>query len=108
MTERSVTMKSAKKPTHISQKDWDSVDFPRLTDEQLARMRPAREVFPDIDQFPKPRSRGSQKTLTKEQTTIRLDREILAHFRRGGRGWQTRMNQALRHLVERQKKRAKS
>ncbi len=108
MIERDVVMRSAKKPAHISQKDWDAVDFPPLTDEQLARMRPAREVFADIDQFPKPRSRGPQKTPTKEQTTIRLDHKILAHFRRGGRGWQTRMNEALLREVERQKKRAKS
>src|SRR5258708_9818783 len=92
MIERSVVMKSAKKPAHISQKDWDAVDFPPLTDEQLARMRPAREVFPDIDQFPKSRSRGPQKTLPKEQTTIRLDREGLDHFRRGARGWHTHVN----------------
>ena len=101
-------MKGAKKPAHISQEDWDAVDFPPLTEEQLARMRPARAIFSDIDRFPKPRSRGPQKAPTKEQTTIRLDTEILAHFRRSGRGWQTRMNEVLRRAVEREKKRAKS
>ena len=108
MTERDVAMKSVKRPAHISREDWDAVDFPPLTDEQLARMRPAREVFPDIDKFPKPRSRGPQKTPTKVQTTLRLDREILDHFRHGGRGWQTRVNEELRRVIERQKKRAKS
>jgi uncharacterized protein (DUF4415 family) len=108
MTERDVAMQSVKKPAHVSQEDWDAVDFPPLTDEQLARMRPAREVFPDIDKFPGPRSRGPQKAPTKEQTTLRLDSEILDHFRSGGRGWQTRMNETLRREVERQKKRAKS
>ena len=72
------------------------------------RIRPAREVFPDIDEFPKPRPRGPQKAPTKVQATLRLDREIIDHFRRGGRGWQTRMNEELRRVVEREKKRAKS
>jgi len=108
MTERDVAMKSAKKPAHISQKDWDAVDFPPLTDEQLTRMRPAREVFPDIDSFPKPRPRGPQKAPTKVQITLRLDSGVVDHFRHGGRGWQTRVNETLLREVERQKKRAKS
>jgi uncharacterized protein (DUF4415 family) len=33
---------------------------------------------------------------TKELVTLRLDREILDHFRAGGPGWQTRLNDALR------------
>lgn len=98
----------AKKPAHISQKDWDAVDFPPLTDEQLSRMRPAREVFPDIDNFPKPKPRGPQKAPTKVQATVRFDRDVIDYFRATGRGWQTRMNETLRRAVEREKKRARS
>ena len=58
-------MSTIKKPPHISQKDWDAVDFPPLTDEELAGMRPAREVFPDIDSFPKPRRRGCRRRRSK-------------------------------------------
>ena len=83
-------------------------DNPEWTEEMFREAVPASEYFPDFDKFPKPRSRGPQKTPTKEQTTLRLDREILDHFRRGGRGWQTRVNETLRREVERQKKRAKS
>lgn len=32
----------------------------------------------------------------KEQVAIRFDREVLAAFRAGGAGWQTRMNEALK------------
>lgn len=32
----------------------------------------------------------------KEQVAIRIDREVLAAFRAGGSGWQTRMNDALK------------
>ncbi len=33
---------------------------------------------------------------TKEQVALRVDRDVLAAFRAGGPGWQTRMNDALR------------
>jgi uncharacterized protein (DUF4415 family) len=33
---------------------------------------------------------------TKEQVAIRLDHDVLAAFRSGGPGWQTRMNKALK------------
>jgi uncharacterized protein (DUF4415 family) len=95
-------------PADISREDWDAVDFPPLTEEQLAGMRPAREVFPDIDAFPKPRPRGPQKAPTKLQATIRFDRDVIEYFRGTGPGWQTRMNETLRREVERQKRRAKS
>jgi len=39
----------------------------------------------------------------KVSTTIRLSREVIDHFRAGGRGWQTRIDDALRDWVERQK-----
>lgn len=97
-----------KKPDHISQEDWDAVDVPEWTEEMFRRAKPAREVFPDIDSFPKPKGRGPQKTPTKQQATIRFDRDVLDHFRSSGRGWQTRMNAALRGVVEREKRRAKS
>lgn len=97
-----------KKPDHISQEDWDAVDVPEWTEEMFRRARPAREVFPNIDDFPKPRPRGPQKAPTKVQTTIRLDSDVIAHFRQGGKGWQTRLNDALRETVARSRKRAKS
>lgn len=33
---------------------------------------------------------------TKVQTTLRLDRDVVDHFRAGGKGWQGRINAALR------------
>jgi uncharacterized protein (DUF4415 family) len=39
-------------------------------------------------------------TSTKEQVAIRLDHDILATFRASGRGWQTRMNDALRDWLK--------
>jgi uncharacterized protein (DUF4415 family) len=34
--------------------------------------------------------------IPKVQVTIRLDHDILAHFRASGQGWQTRVNEVLR------------
>ena len=49
----------------------------------------------------RPGQRGPQKAPTKEQVTLRLDREVLEHFRHGGPGWQTRLSDTLKRLVSR-------
>jgi uncharacterized protein (DUF4415 family) len=36
---------------------------------------------------------------SRELVTIRLDSEVLEHFREGGPGWQDRLNAALRAAV---------
>lgn len=47
------------------------------------------------------RGRGPQKSPTKERITIRLSAEVVDHFRSGGEGWQTRMNDVLCRWVRR-------
>lgn len=92
-------MRSRKKPPHIAQKDWDDVDSPPLTDEELAGMRPLREVFPDLAEYAAKRKRGQrgpQKAPTKKPVTIRIDRDVLARYKSSGPGWQSRMNEVLR------------
>lgn len=77
---------------------------PEWTEEAAAQARPAREVL--VEQFGpevaaqmlkrKPGQRGAQRAPTKESITLRLDRDVLAHFRAQGAGWQSRINEALR------------
>lgn len=43
--------------------------------------------------------RGKQKSPTKVLTTVRLDADVLAFFKADGRGYQTRINDALRKFV---------
>lgn len=77
-------------------------DNPPLTEDDFKRMRPAREVVPElVDAYSqgKLRVRGPQKAPTKVVTTIRLDPDIIAYFKAGGRGWQTRLNDTLRHAI---------
>ena len=48
-----------------------------------------------------PVKRGRPKLSSpKEPVSLRLDRDVLAHFRRGGRGWQSRINAVLRKAAQ--------
>jgi uncharacterized protein (DUF4415 family) len=48
-----------------------------------------------------PVSRGRPKAeVTKDSISLRLDRDVIAHFRRSGRGWQSRINAALRKAAK--------
>ena len=38
----------------------------------------------------------------KVSTTIRLSRDVIDHFRADGRGWQTRIDEALRDWISKQ------
>ncbi|WP_428273452.1 BrnA antitoxin family protein [Candidatus Palauibacter sp.] len=40
------------------------------------------------------------KARPKISTTIRLSPEVIDHFRAGGRGWQTRIDEALREWIK--------
>jgi len=75
--------------------DPDAFD---ITDEMWARARPAIEVVPEIVAAYR-RRRGPQKTPTKQLVSIRLDRDVVAHFRKPGPGWQQRVNEALRKVA---------
>ena len=44
--------------------------------------------------------RGAQKKPRKTATAIRLSPEVTAYFKAGGRGWQTRIDEALREYVQ--------
>ncbi len=48
-----------------------------------------------------PVSRGRPKAdVTKDLISLRLDRDVIEHFRRTGRGWQSRINAALRKAAK--------
>jgi uncharacterized protein (DUF4415 family) len=74
--------------------DYD--DIPELTDEDFARGVWHRGGKP-LPHGPRgrPKSRNPKRPVS-----IRLDPEVLAHFRRSGRGWQSRINAALRKVAK--------
>ena len=46
---KATALKAKFEPGHgYTQEDWDELDSPELTDEQLAQGRPFAEVFPDL------------------------------------------------------------
>jgi len=77
-----------------------------LTAEDFKHFHPMREVFPElVEAFERARGqRGAQKAPTKEHVSIRLSRDVLAHFRAGGPGWQSRINEVLADYVKREGK----
>ena len=42
---------------------------------------------------------GRPAGTTKDQVSLRIDRDVIERFRAGGPGWQSRMNAALRAAV---------
>jgi uncharacterized protein (DUF4415 family) len=77
-------------------------DAPPMTDEQLQRLRPAHEVLPGLVRKALERKRGRPPIDDrKRQVTLRLDPDIPDHFRSGGPGWQTAINDALRQVMKR-------
>lgn len=91
-----------KKPDHIVQEDWDVVDSPEISDALFVKMRPVADVAPELialqENLEKKRGRPKAET-TKELHSIRLSSEVVAYFKAGGAGWQTRIDAALLVLV---------
>jgi uncharacterized protein (DUF4415 family) len=46
------------------------------------------------------RRRGAQKAPVKVPTTIRIDADVVEALKASGKGWQTRVNEALRDLAK--------
>jgi uncharacterized protein (DUF4415 family) len=81
-----------KKPAGAS--IWvDPDDAPELTDDffRHAEIRIGDKVI---------RPGRPRKTDPKSAVSLRLDPDVIAHFRRGGRGWQSRINAALRKVAK--------
>jgi uncharacterized protein (DUF4415 family) len=75
-------------------------DNPPLTAEDWKRMRPASELPPEVlAAFPRTRVRGPQKAPTKVAVSLRLSAEVVEHFKAGGTGWQTRIDDTLREAI---------
>lgn len=75
----------------LGPKDYEEI--PELTEEWFRRAT--------IHVGGVPVSRGRPKShAPKHAVSLRLDDDVVAHFRRGGRGWQSRINEALRKAAK--------
>ena len=61
-------------------------DSPKLTKEQIARLRPAHEAYWNV-------------TPIKKTISIKIDADILAVLQSLGKGYQTRINSILREAI---------
>ncbi len=78
-----------------SRNDWDAVDSPELTEEQIRQGRPFREALPELHEAIQ-RSRGRPPVDNpKEAVTLRLDPDTIARFKAKGADWRARMAAAL-------------
>ena len=91
--------KAKVKPVRRAAADRDN---PEWTREDFARARPAHAVVPEIVAAAR-RGRGKQRAPTKRLVSMRLDRDVLDHFRASGPGWQGRINDVLRRAAKRGK-----
>ncbi len=83
----------------FTQADIASVmDNPELTKADIAEMRPFSDALPEL--AAKLRNvRGPQNAATKISTTIRLSPGVIGFFKGSGRGWQSRIDDALQEWV---------
>jgi uncharacterized protein (DUF4415 family) len=89
-----------------SETDWSRADkipaepddeLPEVTKADLDRATLSVGGVPIWGPGKRGRPPGSGK---KSPVHVRLDKEVLNHFRATGRGWQTRLNDVLRRAVE--------
>lgn len=60
---------------------------------RLIAMKPEKPVAPSGEVVKSRRPKGDER---KVSVTLRIDPDVLAKFKAGGPGWQSRMNEALR------------
>jgi len=63
-------------------------DSPKLTPDQIARMKPAHPEYWKVEPV-------------KVSLSLKVDADVLAWFKSGGKGYQTRINKALRDVMMR-------
>lgn len=75
----------------------DKDDAPELTRDMMKRARRGRDVLPEavLAQFRRGPGRPPADN-PKVPVSIRLDKDVVDHFKATGEGWQTRINSILR------------
>ncbi len=89
-------------PAHLLPLTDEEGEVREITAEDLKYFRPMRDIFPEIvEAFEKSRGqRGQQKTPLKERIGLRLNADVVEHFRKTGPGWQARINDVLADHVK--------
>lgn len=104
---RLVELPSAAEAAEINAGIAADPDSQEWTADGFANARPASEVLPALfgkelaAEMLRPKKGGRPRTDTpKVFTGIRLDADVLESFRATGKGWQTRINDALKEWLK--------
>lgn len=79
--------------------DWDAVDSPPLTREEIASLRPANEVLPVkfFEAVKEARKLGRPRKADKlVAVTVRLPPDVLDRWKAKGDDWRTKMADRLK------------
>ena len=90
---------------NLSDAPIDDPDNPEWTDEDFERAQFVEDLSPEMQAiilatFPKTKLRGPQKAPRKIPVSIRLSPEVVEHFKAGGPGWQSRIDEALKKIAK--------
>ncbi|MGC9385471.1 MAG: BrnA antitoxin family protein [Hydrogenovibrio sp.] len=104
MANKTVVMPTDKEDKQATQHGLE--DGTLMDDLNLQAMQNLSNVLPDLVKAQqqgelKARPVGRPKTLNpKQAVTVRYDAEIIEYFKSTGKGWQTRMNDALNEWMK--------
>lgn len=73
----------------------DEDDSPPMTDEEWAKAKPAEKMLPPAFVKAMREGRVGRPSQGKTPVSVRLDDDVLAKLKQGGKGWQTRLNAIL-------------
>src|ERR1041385_8025292 len=80
-----------------TQKDWDEVQSPELTELQIPRAKPSAEVLPELAASIR-KGRGPNEAPTKKLVSLRLSGQVIEAYKACGPGWQSRIDADLRRI----------
>ena len=99
---RVIIMPTAEEEVQINAGIAADTSNPECKDADFSHARPARAFFaPEVYAELCPlRQRGNKTKPLKVPTTIRFDADVLAALKSSGKGWQTRVNDAVREWLK--------
>lgn len=83
----------------LPEPDLDDPDNPEWTEEMFAKAWTAETAPPELQEVFRTLRGRPKAERPKVAVKIRLDQDVVEHFKAGGRGWQTRLNAALAEIV---------
>src|SRR5665213_2196181 len=90
--------KKSFKPGHgYTKQDWDDVQSPELSAEEVAQAKPFADVLPELAASIR-KGRGPNKAPTKKLVSLRLSGQVLEAYKAKGPCWQSRIDEDLRRI----------